>query len=63
MKAKAFLIGGIVLLLLGFLGCRSSVGQNGLGVSLFQQGRYAEALQQFELAKLSDPSNPDVYYN
>jgi Tfp pilus assembly protein PilF len=63
MKSKAFLIGGIVLLLLGVLGCRSSVGQNGLGVSLFQQGRYAEALQQFELAKLSDPSNPDVYYN
>jgi tetratricopeptide (TPR) repeat protein len=39
------------------------VGQNGLGVSLFQQGRYPEALQQFEIAKQSDPSNPDVYYN
>jgi Tfp pilus assembly protein PilF len=46
-----------------FGGCRSNMGQNGFGVSLFQQGRYSEALQQFELAKQSDPSNPDVYYN
>lgn len=54
----------LAVLSLGVLvGCRANVGQNGMGVSLFQQGRYAEALQQFELAKQSDPSNPDVYYN
>ncbi len=47
-----------------FVGCRwSSNGQSISGVQLFQQGRYAEALQQFELAKQTDPTNPDVYYN
>ena len=30
---------------------------------MYQQGRYAEALQQFELAKQTDPTNPDTYYN
>lgn len=45
-------------------GCRvTSMGQNSLGVRLFQQGRYAEALQQFQTAQTSDPSNPDSYYN
>lgn len=44
-------------------GCQSNLGQNGLGVALFQQGRLPEAMQQFELARQSDPSNPDVYYN
>jgi tetratricopeptide (TPR) repeat protein len=47
-----------------FCGCRlSSMGQNTVGVRLYQQGRYAEALQQFQLAQASDPSNPDAYYN
>jgi tetratricopeptide (TPR) repeat protein len=44
-------------------GCQSNLGQNGMGVALFQQGRLPEAMQQFELARQSDPSNPDVYYN
>jgi len=45
-------------------GCRwTGMGQNGLGVQLYQQGRYAEALQQFETAKRTDPGNPDTYYN
>jgi Flp pilus assembly protein TadD len=45
-------------------GCRwSSMGQNTLGVQMFQQGRYAEAMQQFEKAKQVDPTNPDTYYN
>lgn len=45
-------------------GCRfTSTGQNTVGVRLFQQGRYAEALQQFQVALASDPSNPDAYYN
>lgn len=47
-----------------FTGCRwSSTGQNRLGVQLYQQGRYAEALQQFQTALSSDPANPDAYYN
>lgn len=45
-------------------GCRwTSTGQNTLGVRLFHQGRYSEALQQFQVALSSDPSNPDAYYN
>jgi len=53
------------LLLLGACsGCRvTSMGQNSLGVRLYQQGRYSEALQQFQTAQVSDPSNPDTYYN
>ncbi len=59
----------LALLLLACLtaanaGCRvTSMGQNTLGVRLYQQGRYAEALQQFQTAQVSDPSNPDTYYN
>lgn len=45
-------------------GCRwTSTGQNTLGVRLYQEGRYAEALQQFQVAQNSDPTNPDTYYN
>ena len=54
-------LGGLILLAGG---CRvTSMGQNTLGVRLYQQGRYAEALQQFQTAQVSDPSNPDTYYN
>ncbi len=45
-------------------GCRwTSTGQNTLGVSLYQQGKYADALQQFQVAQQTDPTNPDAYYN
>ncbi|MFK7735509.1 MAG: tetratricopeptide repeat protein [Pirellulaceae bacterium] len=45
-------------------GCRwNSTGQNTLGVRLFQQGQYSEALQHFQTALSTDPSNPDAYYN
>ncbi len=43
-----------------------STGQFGAehaGVQLYQQGRYAEALQQFQTAQKTDPANPDAYYN
>ncbi|MDZ4852807.1 MAG: tetratricopeptide repeat protein [Pirellulaceae bacterium] len=56
----------VSLLLLCFsnVGCRiGGLGQNSVGVQMFQQGRYAEALQQFESAKQTDPGNPDTYYN
>jgi Tfp pilus assembly protein PilF len=43
------------------VGC--STTKNNSGVALFQQGRYAEALQFFEQAKQTEPSNPDTYYN
>ncbi|MFN9915852.1 MAG: tetratricopeptide repeat protein, partial [Pirellulaceae bacterium] len=45
-------------------GCRwGAVCQNTVCVQLFQQGRYAEALQKFESDKQSDPQNPEAYYN
>jgi Tfp pilus assembly protein PilF len=45
-------------------GCRwTSSGQNTLGVRLYEQGRYTEALQQFQQAQATDPTNPDAYYN
>ncbi len=45
-------------------GCTwTGTGQNAQGVAMFQQGRFTEALQQFETAKQSDPTNPDTYYN
>lgn len=45
-------------------GCRlASSGQNTMGVRLYQEGRYAEALQQFQVAQKTDPANPDAYYN
>lgn len=55
---------GLMLCVFSASGCRmTSMGQNTLGVRLYQQGRYAEALQQFQTAQVSDPSNPDTYYN
>lgn len=55
---------GLMLCVLSTSGCRvTSMGQNTLGVRLYQQGRYSEALQQFQTAQVSDPSNPDTYYN
>lgn len=57
----------LLLLLTGIIllpGCRwSSTGQNRVGVQMFEQGRYPEALQQFQTALSSDPANPDAYYN
>lgn len=45
-------------------GCQMvTKSNNGKGVAMFQQGRYAEALQYFEQAKQTDAANPDTYYN
>ncbi len=52
----------VTLFWYGSSGC-TQMAQNGTGVALYQQGRYAEALQTFEQAKQSDPTNPDTYYN
>ncbi|MCA9195315.1 MAG: tetratricopeptide repeat protein [Planctomycetales bacterium] len=45
-------------------GCRvAGLSQNTAGVQLYQQGRFAEALQQFQVAQQTDPNNADTYYN
>jgi tetratricopeptide (TPR) repeat protein len=38
-------------------------GRNAEGVRLFDQGRYQEAIEQFELAVNYDPNKADGYYN
>ena len=58
-----------MLCLLGLLavaatGCRwSTAGKNVSGVALHQQGRYDEAIVQFQDALTQDPTNADTYYN
>ncbi len=55
---------GLVALVIVASGCQlGSRNRNGQGVALYQQGRYAEALQFFEQAKQTDAANPDTYYN
>lgn len=50
--------------LLGLGGCSvASHAQNAQGVSLYQQGRYQEAVQNFERAIANNPKNADGYYN
>ena len=45
-------------------GCRMVAdGQNIEGVRLEQQGQHNAALQQFQQAITSSPTNPDAYYN
>ncbi len=65
LNSTARLVAGISILAFTVCtGCRwTSTGQNTVGVSLFQQGRYTDALQQFQIAQQTDPSNPDAYYN
>jgi tetratricopeptide (TPR) repeat protein len=60
-----FLVVGLLAIgCLAFPGCQFNArNQNARGVAMYQQGRYAEALQYFEQAKLTDSANPDTYYN
>lgn len=45
-------------------GCKwASNGQNASGVASYQHGQYGLAMQQFQQAVISDPTNPDSYYN
>lgn len=45
-------------------GCQfSAMGQNAHGARLYQQGQYQAALQEFQKAAASSPTNPDSYYN
>lgn len=64
--SRAWMIQSVAILLVvtAVNGCRiGSMGQNTVGVQLYQQGRYAEALQHFQAAQSTDPSNSDTYYN
>ena len=54
----------VALLAVAATGCRwSTAGKNVAGVALHQQGRYDEAIVQFQQALAQDPTNADSYYN
>lgn len=54
----------VVGLSLAATGCRfSTAGKNVAGVALHQQGRYDEAIVQFQDALNQDSLNADTYYN
>ena len=54
----------VVLLAVAATGCRwSTAGKNVAGVALHQQGRYDEAIVQFQESLAQDPTNADTYYN
>lgn len=54
----------VAVALLAAAGCSvASHAQNMQGVSLYQQGRYQEAVQNFERAIANSPKNADGYYN
>lgn len=54
---------GIYVLTLTGCSTFSAQSQNAEGVRLLNQARLEEALNQFEQAKQTDPTNPDSYYN
>jgi tetratricopeptide (TPR) repeat protein len=57
-------LGLLALASVGLCGCSVAAhGQNAQGVSLYQQGRYQDAVQSFERAIANDPQNADGYYN
>ena len=60
----AKLLSLIFVLAVAATGCRwSTAGKNVAGVALHQQGRYDEAIVQFQEALAQDPTNADTYYN
>jgi tetratricopeptide (TPR) repeat protein len=62
--AAARLLGLLLSLCAAATGCRwTAVGQNIEGSRLMSQGNYAGALQRFQQAVATDPTNADSYYN
>ncbi len=55
----------VLLCLVGVcVGCQmSATGQNVDGVRYFQQGQHQAAIQKFQQALATNPSNADSYYN
>ena len=53
----------LCLLAAGGCGGIAAQSRNAEGVRLYEQGRYQEAVQQFQWAVNTDPQNADGYYN
>ena len=64
LRASSCMLSFALLLIAVCGGCRfSTTGKNITGVALHQQGRYDEAIMQFQEAVAQDPTNADGYYN
>lgn len=58
----ASVIAGVLITLLS--GCQwAASSQNVQGTALYQQGQYTGAMEQFQKAIASNPTDPDGYYN
>ncbi len=54
----------LVIAISSLAGCQwASNGQNAQGTQLYEQGQYTAAMQQFQKAIASNPTDPDGYYN
>jgi tetratricopeptide (TPR) repeat protein len=66
-RCVRFLAGGIIaagmMALLTGCGGIAASGRNAQGLALYQQGRYNEALKEFQEASYAEPTNADAYYN
>jgi tetratricopeptide (TPR) repeat protein len=63
-RARGFMFVGVVALAAMGSGCHwSAAGKNVNGAALHHQGRYQEAIQQFQLALQQNPASADAYYN
>lgn len=61
MLAASTLLG---TLLAAQCGCQwAASGQNAQGARLYEQGQYSSAMQEFQKAIATDPTNADGYYN
>lgn len=59
-----FLVGLWAFSVLGLAGCNMvASGQNMQGAQLYEKGQYYQAMEKFQQAMASDPTNADAYYN
>ena len=57
-------LGVAVVAIVFCIGCRTGTDfYNSQGVRMFQTGNQPAALQQFQQAVATNPTNPDAYYN
>ena len=63
-SVRSTIIAVVGLIVISAAGCSMVAhSENVTGVSLFQEGRYAEAGQRFQQAVNTDPNDADGYYN
>ncbi len=64
MRRAVILVWFSAAVLLTLTGCQwAANGQNAQGRQLYEQGQYTAAMQQFQKAITTNPTDPDGYYN